>query len=260
MRSKNELTEKVIVDWLSFTVPLAEFKHLERANIRDSSTRYKWKSFPKQNWKNVKDPESKQQVIDDYRAEYSQVCFIRFSQWMTKILGVRVASQRDKGLHGYTNSHQLLAIDNTTELGLVGIGGNNDTVFVQLTGEGCKHVFEKIRPYALHFWLTKVLSVHKLARADLAYDDFDGNYSTDYAERAYFDDAFKNPFGGRNPVIDIRRPQVGSELQGDTVYIGTRKSNIFWRIYNKAMERGLSGEIWYRNEVELKKVTACIFR
>lgn len=248
--------EAVIIDHLAFTVPLSDFKHLERANC---SLNKKWKSFPKRNWKNVKDLSVKEKLMADWQAEYQAVCVTRFRQFCELVLGVRISAARDRGLHGYTNSAKILAKNAPIELGFVGYGGNNNTVYVQFSGEGCKHLFEKVRAFTLHFWLEKVLSVKKLNRIDLAYDDFDGNYSIAYAEKAYADEAFKNPNGGRMPKATYIKEVQGKEISGYTFAVGSRQSGVYWRIYDKALEQGApKGTIWYRNEVELKKVSTAV--
>lgn len=47
-----------------------------------------------------------------------------------------------------------------------------------------------------------------------------------------------------------------SERDGDTIYIGSRKSDKFFRIYNKAAEKRLSGQLWARFELETKSMVA----
>jgi len=42
-----------------------------------------------------------------------------------------------------------------------------------------------------------------------------------------------------------------SLINGETLYIGSRKSDRFWRIYNKALEQGVAGPL-FRIELELK--------
>ncbi|EDV0418624.1 hypothetical protein S531_004943, partial [Salmonella enterica subsp. enterica] len=45
------------------------------------------------------------------------------------------------------------------------------------------------------------------------------------------------------------------QLLGETIYVGSRRSRIFWRNYDKALEQNIDGVSWYRSEAELKKVT-----
>jgi len=272
MQNEHRLTDKIIVDHLAFSVPLASFKHLSRAGS-EASKRYQWHKMPAQKWRSIKDIEQikcdkhraeemerRHEDIINYNAECEFILFQRFKQFMSNIMSLKLSNARDKGLHGYTNSYRLLDITGRSELGFVGFGGNNNTIYVQISGEGCKHVFDKIRPFVLHFWLSKVLTVEQLSRIDLAYDDFDGNYCTEYALKSYADDAFNNPNGGKKPILDPKRPQQGAKLVGDTIYVGSRKSTIFWRIYNKALEQGTEGVTWYRSEVELKKVSVDVLQ
>lgn len=259
MKSRNHLSSLVIVDYLAFTVPLSSFMYLERAG-KDATNRNKWAKLPKKSFKRIKCPDLKQQKVDDYQAEMRDVLYRRCHQFLSQIMNLHLSSARDKGLYGYTDSCKILDSTRRVELGHIGFGGNNDTIHIQISGEGCKHVFDSVSPFVLHFWLSKVLFVTRLSRVDLAFDDFDGNFDTSYAERAYNDDAFKNPRGGKTPVIDIRRPMTGTKIMGDTVYVGTRKSPVFWRIYDKALQQGIHDKTWYRNEVELKKVTVDVLQ
>lgn len=247
----------IIIDHLAFSCKLSDFQHLEYAG---SKCRFKWTPLPKRTYSKVKCPELKQELIDNYRAEYQAVIMRRVSDFCDRILGVRLSTPRGKGLHGYDESKTILGKTAPVKLGFVGFGGNENTIYFQFSGEGCKHLFEKISPFVMHFWLTQVLNVQTLNRIDLAYDDFDGNYTTRHAEIAYNDDAFKNPRGGRVPLFSILRPRVGKTIQGDTVNIGSRKSSTYWRIYDKSLEQGLENVTWYRNEVELKKVNVDVLK
>lgn len=244
----------IIVDHLAFTVPMIEFRHLEFAG---GEHKKQWAKFPKRTFNKIKDNAVKEHMIADYQAEYAHVCMVRFRQFCDKILNLRISENREKGLHGYTNSATILAKNAPIKLGFIGFGGNNNTIYFQLSGEGCKHLFSFIRPFNLHFWLTKVLMINKLNRIDLAYDDFEGNYSIEYAERAYADDAFKNPNGGRTPKATTICERMVNEITGHTFAVGSRQSSSYWRIYDKAMEQGApAGTVWVRSEVELKKVNA----
>jgi phage replication initiation protein len=243
----------IIIDHLAFSVPMVEMRHLSNSGGEIGKF---WKSFPKKNWKNVKDSDLKTKLIEDYQAEYQNVCLERFRQFCDRIMGLRLGNFRERGIHGYTNSAKILAKNAPIELGFIGFGGNNNTIYFQLSGQGCKHVFEKITPFQLHYWLCKVLSIKKLNRIDLAYDDFDGNYSVDYAKKAYDDDAFKNPRGGAYPICTVIESRKGRDVAGSTFAVGSRKSGVYWRIYDKALEQGIQGETWNRNEVELKKCSS----
>lgn len=249
---KPQKIKSVICDHLAFTVPLANFQHLERAG---SSTKHFWQKMPLQTWKNVTNEEQKHALMESYNHECHEILFKRMTEFLFHIMGLKVFGARDKGLHGYQDSHNIMDESGRVQLGFVGIGGNQNTVYIQISGEGCKHVFSKIDSFSLHFWLSKVLTITRLARLDLAYDCFDDNFTCDYANRAYKDLAFQNPNGGRLPS-HIHKPEyVGDELVNEIVNVGSRKSQIFWRIYDKAKEQGIYDQSWYRSEVELKKIS-----
>ncbi|EDP8671257.1 hypothetical protein FVG15_10310 [Salmonella bongori] len=195
-------------------------------------------------------------LLDDYYQEYYNAVYSRIFLFFDRIFGLSVGPVRSRGMQGYTHSCRLFSSDGQHECGWLMFGGANqkDTAHVQLSGVGCRHLFMNITPYLL--WNTlKGLGVTRLSRVDLCFDDFTGNFGTAYALTAYKDRAFLTGKGGRVQELDVRRPLAGESLKGDTVYIGKRKSCIYWRIYDKALEQKIEGVSWYRSEVELKKVT-----
>ncbi|EBS1327560.1 hypothetical protein D6T51_26225 [Salmonella enterica subsp. enterica serovar Muenchen] len=197
-----------------------------------------------------------QRLLDDYHQEYYNTVYSRIFLFFDRILGLSVGPVRSRGMQGYTHSCRLFSSDGQHECGWLMFGGANqkDTAHVQLSGVGCRYMFMNITPYILCNVL-KGLGVTRLSRVDLCFDDFTGNFNTDYAITAYKDRAFLTGKGGRNQVLDPRRPEVDGVRKGDTVYIGKRQSLIYWRIYDKALEQNVDGVSWYRSEVELKKVT-----
>lgn len=251
-------TDVIALDHLAFTVGLSDFRHLERAGGKKS--RYNWPRLPLQNFSKYKDPYARSEAVENWQAEFRHICFERFKAWMEQVLNCRLSEARVNktsyvGLNFYERSFHILDTKSDAKLGLVGFGGNNDTIYVQFSGTGCGHIFSKgFRPFQMHFWLSKVLGVQRLTRCDLCYDDFEGNFDCAYALKAYDDDAFKSANGGRRPLIDERTPRIGRQVQSHTVYVGSRTSKYFWRIYDKAAQQGVD-QIWYRTEVELKKVT-----
>lgn len=45
---------------------------------------------------------------------------------------------------------------------------------------------------------------------------------------------------------------VGSSKTGETMYVGSRSSDFYMRLYDKAKEQGMEGRLFFRLEVELK--------
>lgn len=247
----------VIVDHLAFSFPLSSLKDIcSRSGTTKGNRSWRWQKMPK--WadyqKNIKNPD---EALQTFNSDYYDSLFLRLEVFADRVLGLKIGCSRDKGLHGYSNSHRILDKTGRHELGFVGIGGNSNTVYFQISGEGCKHVFAHTDSFRLHHWLGNILGITHLSRIDLAYDDFDGNFDCDYAINAYHDDAFKGFSGGRNPNMIPCPEYNGREIVGYIVKVGSRKSNTYWRIYDKAAEQNLKGQIWNRSEVELKKVKIC---
>lgn len=251
--TEQQKSGRVIVDHLAFTVPLANFRHLERAGS-DAAKRYGWLKMPQtKDWSSITDSFSRQKALEDYNQDAWDTLFLRMQSWVQQVLGFQVSSPRDKGLHGYTNSHRLLDSSGRVELGFIGIGGNGNTVYFQISGSGCRHLFSHISAFSLAWWLSEVLTVTQLSRIDLAYDDFDGNFDCDYAVTAYRDNAFQGLKGGPLPKLQDCPEYHGDKLTGRIVKVGSRSSNVYWRIYDKAAEQCLPGKTWIRSEVELKR-------
>lgn len=178
-------------------------------------------------------------------------------------LGFELGSPRFKGFHGYSNSMSLYK--DGEEIGFVGIGGQQDTCYIQISGTGCKHLFNHATVFELHHWLD-ILCVTKFTRLDLARDCFDDNFNSDYAMLAYSDGAFRTGSGGVLAEDLLLRKGRGfgknRVLSMDMYQVGGRENPIYWRIYDKRLEQKIdakydsNGNIenhWWRNEVELKK-------
>lgn len=242
---------KIIIDHLAFSFPLSSLKSLERAGS-SATKQYQWRKMPK--WSEYEGKfSSVDHALSIFNQDSSDTLFLRLESFVFNILGLKVGPSRDKGLYGYQNSYPLMDKSGRIELGFIGVGGNNNTVWFQISGQGCKHVFAQTTPFVLHFWLAKVLQITHLSRADLAHDDFDGNFDCEYAITAYHDDAFKGFLGGPMPKMSPCPEYQGRELVGYIVKVGSRSSNAYWRIYDKAAEQKLKGQVWFRSEVELKQ-------
>ena len=253
-------SEAIKIDHLAFSFPLANLRHCRRAGFAGKTTRTQ-NFFPE-----VPQPKSfisgdieeyeryKEQVRKQLAEYYSDV----LKRFTDQVLGFELSPMRGRGLHGYKDSMTIKA--NGIEVGYVGIGGQRDTVYFQISGTGCKYLFAHISAFALHHWLSKVLTVTKLSRIDLAYDDFDSNFDCAFASKAYKDGFFSSGQGGRPPVFGVhhkfRYDANGAVIfDAEMISVGQRTSNVYWRVYNKKLEQGIENDdlSWYRNEVELKK-------
>tara|TARA_R110002124_G_scaffold258410_2_gene424226 strand:- start:16670 stop:17830 length:1161 start_codon:yes stop_codon:yes gene_type:complete len=232
---------QVGIDHLAFSIPFRSFQRLDSkawAKMPDFST------YPDT-------PEG----LDAFQEHVKEIEQIRVEEFVIRVLGLRLGSTRSFGRFFYTHSKELYDPKRKKVIGFVAFGGNNDTVYFQVSGTGCKYLFSHTNGRRLHHWLD-FLGVKDLRRCDLFFDDFDGNFDCGYAIEAYKDNAFKRKNGGRNPKdIEITDGWRNGDRFTKIVRVGSRTSKTYWRIYDKAEEQGLDDQVWFRNEVELKEVS-----
>ncbi|ETO41239.1 replication initiation factor domain-containing protein [Morganella sp. EGD-HP17] len=179
--------------------------------------------------------------------------FERMKIFMSEFFGLAVGPSRGRGGHFYQDSAPLFSVDGGYELlGTVYFGGNCDTVYIQISGKGCAHVFSYTTPESVHNILEH-LGITTLKRLDLATDDYHGIYTCQAAVLAYKDDAFYGGMGPRPCFEYSQGVSADGEITKEMLTVGSRKSRVYWRIYNKAAEQKVTG-VWFRSEAELKDV------
>ena len=182
------------------------------------------------------------------------------------MLGFTVGCMKEIKFNHYDNHFDIYSADGNEWCGRVGVGGANqrDTIHFSINGHGCKHLFTKRSRQYVHYWLSNILNVTLLTRCDIAFDDFDGIHSCENVELAFMDDGFKRSRGISPTYTNCDEWHMDSD--GNKVFstemrrIGSRQSLVHWRIYNKKLEQKIDKEgfVWYRSEVELKKVSVDI--
>lgn len=130
--------------------------------------------------------------------------------------------------------------------------GNEDMgTHIILSGQGCRQfeVDESLLD------LIKRINIieGKLTRIDLALDCRTG-------ELIKFDNLLEDIIKGNiiskwKSSTEIIKRNLDGETEGRTISLGSRSSNTFLRIYDKAMEQKVDGT-WYRIELEIKKENA----
>ena len=136
----------------------------------------------------------------------------------------------------YKNTCELRHISsgvNYKNLGFVAWGGNRDTINIHITGEGCEHVtFNGLwERYAKYLELLEA----KITRADLAFDDLNGDYTVDMALEWYKEGGFNS--GGRSPVCSANGDWfTGNDLDGRTFYVGKRENGKQMCVYEKGKQ------------------------
>lgn len=147
-----------------------------------------------------------------------------------------------KGRYGYRsqyiNGHISVLCEGTEDMG----------VHVILTGQGCREYESKGELLVL---MDRIMLHNGLCtRIDLAVDDMTGQFIK-------FNEIEKSVSKGyviskwKTGTEILRRKLNSGEVIGHTLSFGSRSSKIYLRVYDKAMEQGISGT-WYRLELEIK--------
>lgn len=128
-------------------------------------------------------------------------------------------------------------------------------ISLNMSGNGCR----SFETYGSGNWLelfSKFCSLDTrvvFTRLDLAFDDHTGLLDINQIRQDVED---RNYTGSPKIASFVWKDDQESDIQGLTVYIGSRKSPIFVRIYNKAAERGFKDRHWVRVELCMRKERA----
>lgn len=164
---------------------------------------------------------------------------------LNDILGFDIDTENKTGRNFYDRSFQL-----EHDAGYVCIGGQNDTVMICINGTGCTYGKQGWESH-LHAWLNLFGRLAKITRLDLAYDDLYGEQvNIDFFDEQ--DDKGGFVMGGRKPSCEKRGNWKRPSGKGRTLYIGSRQSSKFCRIYEKGKQLGDPNSHWLRVEVEFK--------
>lgn len=150
------------------------------------------------------------------------------------------------GLHGYSYS---VVSDNGGVV--VAWGGNNETIFLQIPGDGCS----RVRCFASLADFCDVRGGH-LTRVDIAFDDFSGVLDLEHAVSLYRGGGFAARGGGaRSGASAVSCSQAGNWLEPDgkgrTLNVGRLVNGKMLCVYEKGKQLGDSTSRWVRWEVRL---------
>lgn len=206
--------EKCVIDWLSVTMQAYTFE-----NDRTSD-----------------------QVHESFR---QSALIDNVSHVLHDIFGFGIDNENKSGRNFYERSYTL-----EHNAGFVCIGGQNDTIMISINGVGCTYGKEG---WEAHFnaWLNLFCQEPKITRIDLAHDDLYGEYTNiDWFNEQHTIGGFTN--GGRPPSVEFRGDWKKPNGKGRSLYIGSRDSSKFTRIYEKGRQLGDKDSQWLRTEVEYK--------
>lgn len=218
--------QSCIIDWVNFSVGLETFGD----HLLDNIT-----------------PENREEVyvsaIEDY------------DFYLKDIFGFHVGKKYDKGR--YLNAFQWDLLDeHEVPVGLILAGNRQGTFTVMLTGTGCLMSNDRWQS-RLFDWLTTEAKRPSLSRVDVAYDDFQGVRSVDWADDQDKTGGF---FSGHGimPKVEHKGAWRRPSGRGRTLTIGDRKCAKYLRVYEKGRKEGDSTSEWTRFEVEFKNNNALI--
>ena len=164
------------------------------------------------------------------------------------IMGLSMASfQNVKGAHGYQDRLYWESIS-------IHYNGKEDMgIWLELTGQGCR-AFESYGNGDYESLFDLVLfndTEMKITRLDVAFDDHTGILDLE---------VLCNDTRTSQYVSKFKDWQVIESNKGCTINHGSMKSELFIRIYDKAMERGFTdGRHWVRVELQLRRDRAKAF-
>lgn len=170
---------------------------------------------------------------------------------LIELLGMQdVPWEHVKGMHGYRQRYYFGGVSIHHD------GADNMGIWVEMSGQGCR-TFETFGHGEFRVLFRMIIAedrqdVH-ITRLDLAYDDM-GDRKLLNIDRICKDVAAGN-YVSRSTVW---RTEIGSA--GECAYIGSQKSPVLIRIYDKACERHYpEGTHWIRVETQLRDDRALQF-
>ena len=126
-------------------------------------------------------------------------------------------------------------------------------VWCEMSGQGCR-TFETFGHGIFDCIFKEVMSNPEdmnITRLDVAYDDFIGILNLDVISQDVL---------AQNYISYLKKWCVTTSSEGTSVNIGSMKSDLFIRIYDKARERKLDdGTHWVRFEIQLRRNRAKAF-
>lgn len=140
----------------------------------------------------------------------------------------------------------------------------NDGVWVEMSGQGCRN-FETFSSISFSDLFKSILynqdnGDYHVTRLDVAYDDFHGVIPLKRLSEQILDEHFVSRFSSKSCTVT-----QSAGRQGITCDLGSRSSDLKFRIYDKAFERGYFEEIenqgfsWTRWEAQLRDDRASNF-
>ena len=210
---------RILIDWFSFTIKL------DCDLLKDYKEIYARRNF-----------------FSETFIEESTEYMMEFARNFL-MLSPSVKFEHSHGTHGYADKIYYNGININYNPRSEDMG-----IWFEMSGKGCR-AFDESAYITLKGIIERVvmLNEQKLAnitRLDMAFDDFTGVFDID----TIYDKVSKHEY-----VSILRSFMCEYSNKGKTVYVGSQKSNVLIRFYDKAAERGLGEDLhWVRCEMQFR--------
>lgn len=170
------------------------------------------------------------------------------------VLGLALTDFEDTGRGG--GGYPKMSQANFGDVRILHGAQNPDVMGIHVTvsGQGCKALFSRVLPSDL---IKNILSYDcKVTRLDLALDNIGDIYFYPHDLEYYIDNKLVKSRWSKYESIKCK-DMHSSDLKGDTVYLGSRTSDLFCRVYDKTLERIAADDVevperWVRWELVCK--------
>ncbi len=135
----------------------------------------------------------------------------------------------------------------------IGIGSKHNTVLFSLTGMGAKFASDGWE-HRLYHWLDNVSVNPKITRCHIAFDDFDGKFTSfNHCNEQESLGKFMLPKTRNRPSVRILGEYKHNDPynKGLTLYVGKRENKKMFRGYEKGKQLGDILSSWFRGEIEV---------
>lgn len=135
-------------------------------------------------------------------------------------------------------------------VGFLAWGGNGGTICISLSGVACSRL-SRVDFYIISEWLQAFDG--SISRLDLAFD-FDGLFHVEHTKAEYGLYDYPSVFHPNSsaPSRSLRLINDLGSNKGCTLYIGSRESSTFTRLYEKGKQLGNPTSTWLRLETEFR--------
>jgi phage replication initiation protein len=237
---RSDSKNSVFIDWISLSVNIEGYLKYEKI-----------KGFTHSEKKGIQQTETIKSFTDDDIAR-------AISAKLQNLLGegFGISKKNPFGLNFHRDSYVI-----GENYGTFCIGHKNNRFLISISGEGCG-LLDKNKIKNLHDWLAELNNCNgdvRLSRVDLAVDYYDGITTHDDFSLAYHAGEFVRQKRHKNckdmyPAYQIYgcvHTQRGLDA-GITHAIGSRTSDLYFRLYDKGRQLGDSKSPWQRAELEMK--------